>query len=109
MGRRDLKKEAFWRRMVQGQAGSGSSVRAWCRKHHLNEAGFYAWRKELAGREAERGAPAFVPVRVTEDEPVGAGGQMEIVLASGRRVRVSGPVDRRMLADVLAVLEGAGC
>jgi hypothetical protein len=109
MGLRDPKKETFWRRMVQGQAGSGRSVRDWCRKHHLHEAGFYAWRKELARRDAERGAPAFVPVQVTEDEPAGAGGEMEIVLASGRRVRVCGPVNRRTLSDVLAVLEGAGC
>jgi hypothetical protein len=109
MALRDLKKERLWRRMVQGQARSGLSVRAWCLEHHLHEAGFYAWRKELARRDAERGAPAFVPVRVTEDEPAGAHGEIEIVLVSGRRVRVSGPVDRRTLSDVLAVLEGAGC
>ncbi len=109
MGWRDPKKETFWRRMVQGQAGSGRSVRGWCRKHHLHEAGFYAWRKELARRGAERGEPAFVPVRVAKDEPTGTGGQMEIVLAGGWRVRVRGPVDRAALADVLAVLEGVGC
>jgi hypothetical protein len=109
MASRDPKKEAFWRSMVRGQAGSGLSVRAWCRKHHLNEAGFYAWRKELARREAERCEPAFVPVRVTEDAPAVASGPIEIVLTSGRRVRVSGPVDRQMLADVLAVLEEGGC
>lgn len=109
MALRDPKKEAFWRRMVQGQAGSGLSVRAWCCRHHLNEAGFYGWRKELARRDAEQPEPTFVPVRVTEDGPAVAGGQIEIVLAGGRRVRVSGPVDRRMLADVLAVLEGNGC
>lgn len=109
MALRDLKKERFWRRMVQGQARSGLSVRAWCIRHHLNEAGFYGWRKELARREAERLEPAFVPVEVTEDGPAGAGGRIEIVLAGDRRVRVNGPVDRRMLADVLAVLEGPGC
>jgi len=109
MALRDLKKERFWRRMVQGQARSGLSVRAWCLKHRLNEAGFYGWRKELARRDTEQPGPAFVPVRVAEDGAVSAGGRIEIVLAGGRRVRVSGPVDRRMLADVLAVLEGPAC
>jgi hypothetical protein len=109
MASRDPKKEAFWRRMVQGQAGSGLSVRAWCCRHHLNEAGFYGWRKELARRDAERCEPAFVPVQVTPERPANAGGRIEIVLAGGRRIRVSGPVDRRMLADVLAVLEAHPC
>jgi hypothetical protein len=52
-----------------------------------------------------------VPVRVAEDAP--AGGRIEIVLSGGRRVHVAAPVDRRALADVLAVLsldrEAAAC
>jgi len=109
MALRDLKKEAFWRQVVQEQPRSGLSVQAFCRKRRFNQAGFYWWRAELRRRDAERPVPAFVPVRVTEDGPAVAGGQIEILLAGERRVRVSGPVDRRMLADVLAVLEGAGC
>jgi hypothetical protein len=109
MALRDFKKERFWRRMVQGQVRSGLSVRAWCLKHHLNGAGFYGWRKELARRDAEQPGTAFVPVQVTEDGSTGAGGRIDIVLAGGRRIRVRGPVDRRMLADVLAVLEGPAC
>lgn len=106
MASRDLNKEAFWRRMVQGQAGSGLSVLAFCRRHHLHEAGFYWWRKALAGRDAGRPEPAFVSVRVTQDELGGEGGQIEIVLTDGKRIRGRGPVDRQMLSDVLAVLEG---
>jgi hypothetical protein len=52
---------------------------------------------------------AFVRVRVRAKEPTDRAGQMEIVLAGGRTVRLSGPLDRRMLADVLAVLEGPAC
>ena len=103
--RRDVKKEAFWRRMVRGRAGSGLSVRAWCRRHGLRETGFYWWRAELARRDAA--AATFMPVRIVEPPPAdegGVGGRIEIVLAGDRQVRVIGPVDRQALTDVLAVL-----
>ena len=104
---RDVKKETLWRRMIRAQSGSGLSVRGWCRKRGLSEAGFHWWRRELARRDAEQ--PTFMPVRVMEDEPASTQGGIEIVLPGGRRVQVIGPVDRVMLADVLAVLEGRGC
>ena len=112
--RRDLKKEAFWRRMLRGQADSGLSVRAWCRKHVTRESAFYWWRTQLAQRDAA--APPFVPVHVTAESSTGVSpGRIEIVLAGDRRVHVVGPVDRQALADVLAVLgdhlgaEARGC
>jgi hypothetical protein len=61
--------------MIGGQAGSGLSIRAWCRRHDLPESAFYWWRTQLARRDAEASAPtrdgkarpaAFVPVRVVE-------------------------------------------
>lgn len=112
---RNLRKESFWRRMVRRQAGSPLSVRAWCEAHDLREATFYWWRAELVRRDAagkESGhteRPRFVRVRVREDECVSADGRIEIVLAGGRSLRVSGRVDRAMLADVLAVVEERGC
>ena len=39
----------------------------------------------------------------------GAEGQIEIVLSGDRRIRIHGPVDRQMLADVLAVLGASPC
>ena len=102
--RRDSRKEVFWRQAVRRQGASALSVRAWCAKHDLREATFYWWRAELARRDAK---PAiFVPVRVAEDTSGRDEAFMEIVLASGRSIRVSGPVDRAALADLLAVLEG---
>jgi hypothetical protein len=91
------------------------SVRAWCRKHALRELSFYWWRTQLARREAK--APAFVPGRVTADRSAtdafdlsavnGSLSRIEIVLPAQRRVRLSGPVDRQALTDVLAVLTSA--
>ena len=120
--KRDLKKEAFWRRMIRGQAQRG----AWCARHALREPAFYWWRAQLAqrDREAARGgahavprraalAP-LVPVRVVPDEGTVAPGRIEIVLPGERRVHVVGCVERKMLADVLALLtssvpEAPGC
>lgn len=113
--RRDQKKEVFWRQLVRGQAGSGLSVRAWCRRHGQRESAFYWWRTQLARRD--RAASTFVPVHVTaESATVASTGRIEIVLAGDRRVHVVGPVNRQALADVLAVLadsapaaEAPGC
>ena len=106
---RDAKKESFWRRMIGQQASSGMSIRVWCRKQGLKEATFYWWRRELDRRKAGSGKSAFVPVHVTEDRPRDGDQQIEIVLTGGRCVRVTGSVDRQMLADVLDVLERRAC
>jgi hypothetical protein len=55
--------------------------------------------REMLGPGGARGAP-------TDDAQ---GGRIEILVGNGRRVQVTGPVDRRALADVLAVVEGRGC
>lgn len=106
--RRDLKKEAFWRRMLRGQVQSGLSVQAWCDRHAVRASAFYWWRAQLARRD--RAAPTFVPVQVPAESftPVSAG-RIEIVLAGGRCVRVVGLVDRQALADVLTVLAAPAC
>jgi hypothetical protein len=104
---RDLNKESFWRRMVREQPPSGFTVRAWCDQYRIPTASFHWWRRELRQRDRRKSKARFAPVRVVEGEVAGADGRIEIVLACGRRVRVSGRVDRQMLADVLAVLTSA--
>jgi transposase-like protein len=118
---RDGGKEAFWRDTLRKQASSGLTIRAYCRKHHVGESLFYFWRRELARRGSVRAQRPFVSVRVREEnggsgtkdvghngnsEVKNVGGRLEIELAGGHRVSVSGPVDRQALRDVLAVLEG---
>jgi transposase-like protein len=109
--RRDLAREAVWRRRLNQQADSGQSVRAWCRRHRVTETAFYWWRRELARRDAgrkpsarcdaEAQAASFVPVHVTEGAARDGDQRIEIVLTDGRRVRITGPVNREMLTDVL--------
>jgi len=109
---RDFKKEAYWRRQIERWRSSGLSIRRFCRSARTSEALFYYWRRTVArrdGQSGERGGSSFVPVRVTGDEPMRRDGKIEIILAGGRCVRVSGQVDGQMLAEVLAVVEGRGC
>ena len=98
----------MWRRHVQAQGRGGLSVRAYCTARGLREYSFYGWRRELARRDAAKPA-AFVPVRVATEMPTPTpASQVEIVLPGEWRVRVVGPVDRQMLADVLSVLAAGG-
>jgi transposase-like protein len=126
---RDGRREARWRRIIQGHARSGLGVREFCRRGKLTETAFYFWRRELLRRDGERheaeqeqrrprklsagarpvGRAAFVPVTVAQDVGPHTGGRIEIELSGGRRVHVIAPVDRQALADVLAVLEGRPC
>ena len=122
---RDKSKEALWRRTVRQQRQSGLTIREFCRKRQVRETAFYFWRRELADRDAaRRRRTTFLPVRVAATpaqpttaeaptaprrEPPQLRGRIVIVLAGGRRVHVAPPVDRRALADVLAVLEAAAC
>ena len=85
--KRDAAREAFWRRVVQRQANSGLSVRAFCRQETLAEANFYAWRRTIARRDQEqvspakrgekagrsKSSPAFVPVAIHDRSEHGAG------------------------------------
>ena len=59
---RDERKEQQWRRWIGEWRESGLSVRAFCARHHLATASFYAWRRVLERRAAEK--PVFVPVQL---------------------------------------------
>jgi hypothetical protein len=108
-GVRKHRSEQEWRELVRGQSDSGLSVLAWCEKHGLAQSAFYRWRARCGQPKARRTKAAFVRVRVRAEEPADRAGQMEIILAGGRTVRLSGPLDRQLLAGVLAVLEGPAC
>ena len=47
-------KEDFWRLLVDEQGRCGLSIRAFCRWKAISEPSFYAWRKKLQKRDAER-------------------------------------------------------
>jgi hypothetical protein len=124
---RDRRREAYWRRTVGEQQGSGLTIRGFCHRRRLRESAFHFWRRELERRDAEQEQrqgprkartlrsrrtpriPTFVPVRLSEPIPPVASGRIEIQLSGGRRVHLVAPVDRQALTEVLAVLEGRPC
>ncbi len=109
--RPDSSKERFWRRMVRQWRISGVSVRAFCAQHGLAEPSFYAWRRALAQRDAVSHTPAFLPVQVTADlknataPATDTTASLEVVLHSGRRLRVGVGFDGPTLQRLLALLE----
>ena len=104
---RDERKEQQWRRRISQWRASGLSVRAFCARHGLASASFYAWRRVLERRAAEQ--PAFVPVQVVADTMPAQTSALEVVLADGRTVRVAPGFDAATLRQLLAVLEGRPC
>jgi transposase len=99
---RDLQKEQEWRRRLQAWQRSGLSVSAFCRRYGVAENRLYAWRRILAERDAEQAT--FVPVRLLAENG-SADGALEVLLACGRRLRVSRGFDAATLRQLLGVLE----
>lgn len=132
--RRDAAKERFWRRHVGRQAKGRRSVRDDCAVAGISEPSFYAWRRELAERDAAAGSPSvqdrragspssrtrraqprtahsatglrprFLPVTIASP----SGHSIEAVLASGLILRVPAH-DVVALRTVLDLLEGRAC
>ena len=104
---RDERKERQWRRRIGEWQASGLSVRAFCERHGLTVASFYAWRRVLRRRAAEK-AP-FVPVQVVADAVPTQTSALEVILTDGRAVRVAPGFDAATLRQLLDVLEGRPC
>lgn len=47
----DGSREQFWRRHLERQPLSGSTIRGYCRTHGLQEPAFYVWRRTIAIRD----------------------------------------------------------
>jgi transposase-like protein len=110
-GRRvDEGKREQWRKLIAEATRSGTSVREFCRQRRVTEPQFYAWRARLNGkvhgaarRRALRGGKAATFALVS-DAPGALDAGLELVLADGRRVRISRGVDEATLRTVLACL-----
>lgn len=107
-------KHAYWLQVLVQWRDSGLSVREFCRRHRHHESQFWFWKRRLAGKlnaataTRTNSEPAFLPVTVLEASAT-TSPAIDIRLANGHRVRVRSGCDRRLLADVVAVLEGKLC
>lgn len=110
---RDAEREAFWRGVLKRYATSGLTIRAFCRREHLTESAFFAWRRTIAERDAEakpqasRGGrlkrPAFLPVVVDDDHR--RNGHLVIELAGDRVLKLPASTSAAWLVELLLGLE----
>ncbi|HLH20672.1 MAG TPA: transposase [Bryobacteraceae bacterium] len=92
-----------WAERIAAQQRSGVSVKQFCREQGLTEYSFYAWRKRLQ----QTGPVRFALVDRSPRRPeYTAEAALELVLATGERLRISAGVDAATLRTVLDVLRG---
>jgi hypothetical protein len=116
-------RERFWRSMVKQQRQGGATIRAFCREQGISEPSFYAWRKELQRRDAERSAGAgrvaagesqgrLIPVEVVGERRTGEGTPdghqtqqpLEIATPGGFMLRFPQDTRPEIVSHLLAVI-----
>lgn len=120
--RRSGEKERLWRQVVEGHAGSGQSIRRYCTERGVSQASFFAWRRELARRDAaakrlsgtsSQASPRPAPQRFAQLQIVpgelARDDLIEILLPAGALVRVPRGVCQGTLSRVLGALERRPC
>jgi transposase len=90
-----------WAERIAAQQRSGMSVKQFCKEQGLTEYSFYAWRKRLQ----ERGPVRFALVeRNARQQERQAEAVLELVMATGERLRIGAGVDSATLRAVLDIL-----
>jgi transposase len=92
-----------WRERLAAQKRSGLSVKQFCKEQGLTEYSFYAWRKRLRGEGPVRFA--LVDRGALRQEPA-TEASLELVLATGQRLRIGAGADAATLRTVLEALRG---
>ena len=107
--RPDPARERLWRKRLARWKASGLKAGEFCERAGVPPTALAHWRKEIAARDARRVAaaePAFVAVHVT---PTTTSVPLEVVLRTGRVVRVPPVFDPAHLRAVVAALEAPSC
>ena len=92
-----------WADRIAAQQRSGMSIKQFCKQRGVTECSFYAWRKRLQ----ETGPVRFALVeRSARRQQRPAEAALELVLATGERLRIGAGVDITTLRTVLDVLRG---
>ena len=96
-------------RLVAASLETGASVSVVAREAGIQPSQLYGWRRQLLRRSPP--AASFAAVRIAaEPAPAGlpAAGLIEVELANGSRMRISGAVDAATLTTTIATLAGGG-
>jgi transposase-like protein len=91
----------YWRERIAEQERSGMSVQRFCERQGLTEQSFYVWRKRLRKQQPMRFA--LVEAGPVRQQPATEPG-LELVLATGERLRIGAGVDPLVLRRVLEAL-----
>ncbi len=84
---------------IQRQEASGMSAAAYCKRHKLNLAMFYYWRKKLPEPD-NSSQPTFKEIRLTPGIP---GTVIHVQFGNGIEIRIEGNVSAGYLREL------AGC
>ncbi|MEK7996429.1 MAG: transposase [Planctomycetota bacterium] len=109
----DEGRREHWRKLIAEAVRSGISIREFCRRQHVTEPQFYAWRARLNGKfqgAARRRALKVgkaATFALVSDRPGELDAGIELVLADGRRVRIRRGVDEATLRTVLSAVGSA--
>ena len=96
-------------RLVAASLETGASVSVVAREAGIQPSQLYGWRRQLLRRSPP--AASFAAVRIAaEPAPAGlpAAGLIEVELANGSRMRISGVVDATTLTTTIATLACGG-
>jgi len=96
-----IRKGDEWAERIAAQQRSGISVKQFCKEQGLTEYSFYAWRKRLQKREAVRFA---LVDRGSARQAPATEAALELVMATGERLRIGAGVEAATLRTVLEVL-----
>jgi hypothetical protein len=88
-----------WSGLIAEQEASGQSLRAFCEERDIKQNSFYRWRKRLRDNQPVR----FAVLEPKEDITARTAG-LELILASGDRLRIADGVDAATLRLVLDTL-----
>ena len=95
-------------RLIQEQAASGLTKKAFCARRHINLATFYAWTK--SSRAITARPPAFAQVEVVPqvDPTANAPAAGEVLLPNGARVGIRHQGRRDELVALIRGVAGYG-
>ena len=88
-----------WRQRIAEQERSGLPVKQFCKGCGVTAWSFYHWRKRLQASEPVRFA-------LVERQETAATSDLEVVFATGERLRIRSGVDSATLRTVLRALRG---